>query len=84
MAGVAKSDNAFAQLSRFEETVSREEATAQAFGQLGSAGKDNDLETEFAKLGDQSVDSELEALKRERSLPKPSVPIGLPAPGQKY
>ncbi len=80
MAGVAKSDNAFAQLSRFEESVAKEEATAKAFQQLGSAGKDDDLEAEFLKLGDHSVDAELEALKRERALPKPTSPLGLPAP----
>lgn len=80
MAGVAKSDNAFAQLTRFEESVSKEEATAKAFQQLGAAGKDDDLEAEFAKLGNHSVDAELEALKRERALPKPTSPLGLPAP----
>jgi len=83
MAGVARSDNAFAQLSRFEESVAKEEATAKAFQQLGSAGKDDDLEAEFAKLGDHSVDAELDALKRERALPKPSTPLSLPAPENK-
>jgi phage shock protein A len=80
MAGVANSDNAFAQLSRFEESVSKEEATAKAFQELGSAGKDDDLESQFAQLGDHSVDAQLEALKRERALPKPSTPLSLPAP----
>jgi phage shock protein A len=80
MAGVANSDNAFAQLSRFEESVSKEEATAKAFQELGSAGKDDDLESQFAQLGDHSVDSQLEALKRERALPKPTTPLSLPAP----
>jgi phage shock protein A len=83
MAGVAKGDNAFAQLSRFEESVSKEEATAKAFQQLGSAGKDDDLEAQFAQLGDHSVDADLDALKRERALPKPSSPLGLPAPERK-
>ncbi len=83
MAGVARSDNAFAQLSRFEERVAKEEATAKAFQQLGSATKDQSLEAEFAQLGDHSVDAQLEALKRERALPKPSMPIGLPAPQDK-
>lgn len=80
MAGVAKSDNAFAQLSRFEESVAKEEATAKAFQQLGSIGKDDNLEAEFLKLGDHSVDAELEAMKRERALPNPTTPLGLPAP----
>jgi len=81
MAGVAKGDNAFAQLSRFEDTVAKEEATAKAFQQLGAAGKDDDLEAEFAKLGGHTVDAELEALKRERAaLPNPTTPLGLPAP----
>jgi phage shock protein A len=83
MAGVAKGDNAFAQLSRFEESVNREEATAKAFHQLGSVGKDDDLEAQFAQLGDHSVDAELEALKQERALPKPTSPLGLPAPEHK-
>jgi phage shock protein A len=80
MAGVAKGDNAFAQLSRFEESVAKEEATAKAFTELGSVGKDDDLEKQFAQLGDHSVDAELEALKRERTLPKPTTPLSLPAP----
>ncbi len=83
MAGVARTDNAFAQLSRFEDSVAKEEATAKAFQQLGSAGKDEDLEAQFLQLGDHSVDAELEALKRERTLPKPSSPLGLPAPDEK-
>ncbi|HEX4166817.1 MAG TPA: PspA/IM30 family protein [Bryobacteraceae bacterium] len=83
MAGVAKSDNAFAQLSRFEERVAKEEATAKAFQQLGAATKDQNLEAEFAQLGDHSVDAQLEALKRERALPPPSFPVALPAPQNK-
>ena len=83
MAGVAKTDNAFAQLSRFEDSVAKEEATAKAFQQLGSVGKDDDLEKEFLKLGDHSVDAELEALKRERTLPNPTTPLSLPAPQSK-
>ncbi len=66
MAGVGSADNAFAALGRFEETVSREEATAKAFDQLASAGKDDDLEKQFAQLGGHSVDAELAALKQER------------------
>ncbi len=83
MAGVARTDNAFAQLSRFEDGVAKEEATAKAFQQLGSVGKDDDLEAEFAKLGSHSVDAELEALKRERNLPKPTTPLSLPSPDTK-
>jgi phage shock protein A len=66
MAGVGNADNAFAALNRFEESVSKEEATAKAFDQLASAGKDDDLEKQFAALGSHGVDAELEALKRER------------------
>ena len=69
MAGVGSADNAFAALGRFEETVSREEATAKAFDQLASAGKDDDLEKQFAQLGGHSVDAELAALKQERRGP---------------
>ena len=68
MAGVGSADNAFAALNRFEETVSKEEATAKAFDDLASTGKDDDLEKQFAALGGHSVDAELEALKRERQI----------------
>ena len=67
LAGVGKADNAFAALSHFEETVAKEEATAKAFDQLASAGKDSNLDAEFAQLEGHSVDAELEALRRERS-----------------
>ena len=81
MSGVGHADNAFAALGRFEESVSREEATAKAFDQLASAGKDEDLEKQFAQLGDHSVDKELEALKLERKKPAPpEIPKGLPGP----
>jgi phage shock protein A len=79
MSGVGNADNAFSALNRFEESVSREEATAKAFDQLSSAGKDENLEAQFAALGSHSVDSELEALKKERQ--KPTLPRELPAPG---
>ena len=69
LAGVGKADNAFAQLSTFERSVAKEEATAKAFDQLASAGKDTNLEAEFAQLESGGVDAELQALKRER-LPK--------------
>jgi len=82
LAGVGNADNAFAALGSFEEKVAREEATAQAFNTLASAGKDDDLEKEFAQLGTHSVDSELEALKRERQgLKPPTLPKELPAAG---
>jgi len=83
MTGVGNADNAFAALNRFEETVSREEATAKAFDQLASTGKDESLEAQFAQLGGHSVDAELEALKRERQKgtpPPPSLPKELPSP----
>src|SRR5215470_1339980 len=81
MAGVGNADNAFSQLNRFEESVAKEEATAKAFDQLASAGKDDDLEAQFAQLGGHSVDAELEALKAERRKPAPpTLPKELPAP----
>jgi phage shock protein A len=84
MAGVGSADNAFSQLNRFEESVAKEEATAKAFDQLAGAGKDDDLEAEFAKLGNKGVDAQLEALKRERLGPaapaKPYLPKELSAP----
>jgi phage shock protein A len=81
LAGVNSADNAFAALGSFEEKVAREEASAQAFNTLAAAGKDDDLEKEFAALGTQSVDSELEAMKRERKLGAPTMPKELPAAG---
>lgn len=77
LAGVGKADNAFAALSRFEESVAKEEATAKAFDQLASAGKDSDLEMQFAQLEGRTVDDELEALKRERQT-KVELPKELP------
>ncbi|HEY3935914.1 MAG TPA: PspA/IM30 family protein [Bryobacteraceae bacterium] len=80
LAGVGKADNAFAQLATFEESVAKEEATAKAFDQLASAGKDSNLESEFAQLQGHTVDAELAALKRERlqrvELPKELPPAG--------
>ena len=78
LAGVGKADNAFAQLSHFEESVAKEEATAKAFDQLANTGKDAGLEAEFAQLQGHSVDAELEALKRERALPKVEITRELP------
>jgi phage shock protein A len=79
LAGVGKADNAFAQLSSFEKSVAKEEATAKAFDQLASAGKDTNLEAEFAQLETGGVDAELQALKRER-LPKVEFVKELPPP----
>jgi phage shock protein A len=82
MAGVGNADNAFSALNRFEESVSREEATAKAFDQLASAGKDDELEKQFAALGGHSMDAELEALKRERQqkASPPYIAKELPSP----
>jgi phage shock protein A len=77
LAGVGKADNAFAQLSNFEQSVAKEEATAKAFDQLASAGTDSNLEAEFAKLQGHTVDADLEALKRER-LHRVELPKELP------
>ena len=81
MAGVGNADNAFAQLNRFEQSVAKEEATAQAFDQLASAGKDENLEAQFAQLGTHGVDTELAALKAERQKSKlgPALPKELAA-----
>jgi len=78
LAGVGKADNAFAQLNHFEESVAKEEATAKAFDQLANTGKDAGLEAEFAQLQGHSVDAELEALKRERALPRVQIAKELP------
>lgn len=79
LAGVGKADNAFAQLSHFEETVAKEEATAKAFDQLASAGKDPNLDAQFAQLEGHTVDADLEMLKRERAA-RVQLPKELPAP----
>jgi len=81
MAGVGNADNAFSQLNKFEQSVAKEEATAQAFDQLASAGKDDDLEKQFAQLGTHGVDGELAALKAERQKTKlgPALPKELAA-----
>lgn len=83
MAGVGHADNAFSALNRFEESVAREEATAKAFDELASTGKDDALEAQFAQLGGHGVDAELEALKQERRKPSsPELPKELAAPGR--
>ena len=62
------------QLNRFEDTVSKEEATAKAFDQLASTGKDDDLEAQFAALSGHGVDAELAALKAERQAAEAPTP----------
>ncbi len=64
LAGVADTDNAFAAINAFEESVARDEAQAQAFESM-SGSPDKDLEAEFAELTTSEVDDELEALKQE-------------------
>ncbi len=64
LAGVGEADNAFAAMASFEESVARDEASAKAFESL-SEDADTDLEAEFSKLDTSSVDSDLEALKKE-------------------
>jgi len=66
LSGVADADNAFAALKGFEESVSREEAKAQAFDQL-AAGNDDPIEAEFKMLSSTTVDNELAALKAART-----------------
>lgn len=70
LSGVAESDNAFAALKGFEESVAREESKAKAFDQL-AAGQDDTLEAEFRMLQGSSVENDLAALKasRQKSLP---------------
>ena len=83
LSGVAESDNAFAALKGFEESVAREEAKAQAFDQIAAAGKDDELEAEFAQLKGGSVDNELAMLKaaRQQQLP-PAAAKQISAPEQ--
>jgi phage shock protein A len=84
LAGVGKADNAFATLASFEKSVSKEEATAKAFDELASAGAGTDaaLEQEFNQLQGHTVDAELEAMKRDRALPRVEIQKELPpAPG---
>jgi phage shock protein A len=78
LAGVGKADNAFATLSTFEQSVAKEEATAKAFTELANTGTDKGLEAEFAQLSGHSVDDDLAALKRERSV---TIQKELPAAG---
>jgi len=67
LAGVGEADNAFAALNEFEDSVTKEEASAAAFEQTASTGSDDELEKEFAALDSSSVDDELAKLKSEMS-----------------
>ena len=64
MSGLGTDNNAFASISRFEEAVNREEASAKAYESM-SAGPDPDLEKEFADLDVSSTDTELARIKAE-------------------
>jgi len=66
LAGVADTDNAFAAINAFEESVARDEAQAKAYESMAGS-LDKDLEAEFAELETSEVDDELEALKKEMS-----------------
>ncbi len=68
MSGVGDANNAFAALSSFEETVKRDEASAQAYESM-NVDSNSDLEKEFSELDVSDVDSDLEALKREMGKP---------------
>jgi phage shock protein A len=70
LSGVAQSDNAFAALKGFEESVAREEAKAKAFDQLAASDRDDTLEAEFAMLEGGTVDNELARLKAARGQQK--------------
>ena len=67
LSGVAESDNAFAALKTFEESVAQEEAKAKAFDAIASAGSVDTLEAEFAALEGRTVDTELAQLKAARA-----------------
>lgn len=64
MTGLGTDSNAFTSISRFEEAVDREEATAKAYENM-SISSDPDLEKEFADLDISSTDTELAKLKKE-------------------
>ena len=64
LAGVGEADNAFAALDSFEESVARDEASAQAYESM-SVDEDTELEKEFAELDVAGVDDDLAALKAE-------------------
>jgi phage shock protein A len=64
LAGIDKAD-ALGDMDRMEEKVKRMEAQAAAASEMADEEKKTDLEEEFAKLGQGSVDDELAALKKK-------------------
>ena len=64
VSGINDDDNAFASLSRFEESVDKEEAAAKAYEDMSTNG-DSDLEAELAALDTSSTDDELAKMKAE-------------------
>ncbi len=69
VSGINDGDNAFASLSRFEESVDKEEAAAKAYEDMSTNG-DSDLEAEFAALDTSSTDDELAKMKAEMAQAK--------------
>jgi len=74
LADVGNGDDAFATLSRFEQSVEKEEAAAIAFDSLAAGSDDKDLEKEImlleAAAGGAALDDDLAALKAELEPPK--------------
>lgn len=64
LAGIDKAD-ALGDMDRMEEKVKRMEARAAAATEMADEEKKGDLEAEFAKLEQGSVDDELTALKKK-------------------
>lgn len=64
LAGIGKA-NALGDMDRMEEKVKRMEAQAAAASEMVDEEKKTDLEEEFSKLGQGSVDDELAALKKK-------------------
>ncbi|MBI2952287.1 PspA/IM30 family protein [bacterium] len=64
LAGIDKAD-ALGDMDRMEEKVKRMEAQAAAASEMADEEKKTDLEEEFAKLGQGSVNDELAALKKK-------------------
>ncbi|OGG51412.1 MAG: hypothetical protein A3F84_26530 [Candidatus Handelsmanbacteria bacterium RIFCSPLOWO2_12_FULL_64_10] len=64
LAGIDKAD-ALGDMDRMEEKVKRMEAQAAAASEMADEEKKTDLEEEFAKLGQGSVEDELTVLKKK-------------------
>lgn len=64
IAGVGSGNNAFQAIKNMEESVARDEAAAQAYEEL-AVDEGSDLAKEFEELDTDSVDDELEALKKK-------------------